>query len=64
MTDDVSAAVACPPHHWQVTLLPDEGGLIDHYRCQRCGVEKDVVRSVPTRWTPRRPPGRPRRAAE
>jgi hypothetical protein len=59
--DDPILAVECPPHHWLVTLVPADDGLRDHYRCKRCGAEKDVARAGLDGRTGHRPPGRPRR---
>jgi hypothetical protein len=61
MTNEI-AATACPPHHWEVTLLHLQNGLHDHYRCLRCAAEKDVPRGqTSTSWRPTS--GRPRRVA-
>jgi hypothetical protein len=61
MTNE-TAATACPPHHWEVTLLRLSAGLHDHYRCLRCAAEKSVPRpQAGSHWRPS--PGRPRRAA-
>jgi hypothetical protein len=60
MTDQLAAG-QCPPHHWEITLVRLEGGLHDHYKCQRCEMEKDVARGQVTSWTRRG--GRPAKAA-
>lgn len=42
--DKVRAAAAgalCPPHHWEVTVVRQEGIGYYHHRCLRCGTEKD-----------------------
>jgi hypothetical protein len=51
----------CPPHHWDVSLVRLAAGLCDHYRCVRCGAQKDIPRGRATAWS-HRSGGRPARA--
>jgi hypothetical protein len=50
MTNE-NAAIECPPHHWEITLVRLAAGLHDHYRCVRCSAEKDILRGQATSWS-------------
>jgi hypothetical protein len=56
MTDE-NAAIECPPHHWEITLVRLAAGLHDHYQCVRCSAEKDIPRGHSTAWSRKAGPG-------